>query len=66
MLICASGVVILYWASSVIKYYDTNNPDIPKVFRRGDIADAEPAVPGWRISVNELLDNSHDLNSASL
>jgi Uma2 family endonuclease len=39
----------------VIKSYDADNPDNPRVFRRGDIADAEPAVPGWRISVDELF-----------
>jgi len=27
----------------------------PTVFRRGDIADAEPAVPGWRMPVDEVF-----------
>lgn len=39
----------------VIKCYDATNPSIPRVFRSGDVADAEPAVPGWRISVDELF-----------
>jgi Uma2 family endonuclease len=39
----------------VIKCYDANNSNTPRVFRRGDSADAEPAVPGWRISVDELF-----------
>jgi Uma2 family endonuclease len=39
----------------VIKSYDANDPDKPKVFGRGDVADAEPAMPGWRISVAELF-----------
>lgn len=39
----------------VIKCYGANNPDTPRVFRRGDIADAEPAVPGWRMLVDELF-----------
>jgi Uma2 family endonuclease len=39
----------------VIKSYDSNNPDTPRIFRRGDTADAEPAVPGWRIPANELF-----------
>ena len=30
-------------------------PLTPKVFRRGEIADAEPAVPGWRFPVNNLF-----------
>ena len=39
----------------VIKSYDMNHPNDPKIFRRGDLADAEPAVPGWRISVDALF-----------
>jgi Uma2 family endonuclease len=27
----------------------------PAIFRRGDVADAEPAVPGWRIPVDEVF-----------
>ena len=27
----------------------------PTIFVRGDVADAEPAVPGWRLSVAELF-----------
>lgn len=27
----------------------------PVVFRQGDTADAEPAVPGWRINVSEVF-----------
>ena len=30
-------------------------PLTPVVFRRGDIADAEPAVPGWRVAVDDLF-----------
>jgi Uma2 family endonuclease len=39
----------------VIKSYRASDPGSPRVFRRGDIADAEPAVPGWRIPVHELF-----------
>jgi len=39
----------------VIKCYGANGPDTPRVFRRGVIADAEPAVPGWRMPVDELF-----------
>lgn len=41
--------------TEVIKCYDANSPDTPRIFCRGDIADAEPAVPGWRISTDELF-----------
>ena len=39
----------------VIKCHNANEPNNPRVFRRGDIADAEPAVPGWKIPVDELF-----------
>ncbi len=28
----------------------------PRIFRRGEIADAEPALPGWRFPVDELFE----------
>lgn len=37
------------------KSYNAENPDNPAIFRRGDIADAEPAVPGWKMSTIELF-----------
>ena len=27
----------------------------PRIFRRGDLAEAEPAVPGWLFRVDELF-----------
>jgi Uma2 family endonuclease len=38
----------------VVRVYRADNPDHPTVFRRGETADAEPAVPGWTIPVDEL------------
>jgi hypothetical protein len=28
----------------------------PTIYRRGELAEAEPAVPGWRLSVDELFE----------
>ena len=28
----------------------------PPIYRRGDVAEAEPAVPGWRMKVDELFE----------
>jgi Uma2 family endonuclease len=39
----------------VIRCYKANDPNTPRIFCRGDIADAEPAVPSWRMSVDELF-----------
>lgn len=38
-----------------IRVYRADRPDVPDVFRRGETADAEPAVPGWRFPVDELF-----------
>jgi hypothetical protein len=39
----------------VIKSCRASDPDNPVIFRRGDMANAEPAVPGWRMAVDELF-----------
>jgi Uma2 family endonuclease len=41
-------------SEDVIKSYKASAPEHPVLFRRGDMADAEPAVPGWRMAVNDL------------
>lgn len=41
--------------AETIHCYRAGQPDQPAVFRRGDVADAEPACPGWRISVDEVF-----------
>ena len=43
-------------SENVIKSYKASDPEHPVIFRRGDIADAEPAVPGWRMAVNDLFE----------
>jgi Uma2 family endonuclease len=37
--------------AEVIHVYRASQPDQPTVYRRGDVAEAEPAVPGWRVDV---------------
>jgi Uma2 family endonuclease len=40
----------------VIKVYRATDPQTPTVYRRGDTAEAEPALPGWQFGVNELFE----------
>lgn len=40
----------------VIKAYRASDPDNPTSYRRGDIAKAEPAVPEWRMPVDDLFE----------
>ena len=39
----------------IIKSYSPAQPNNPKTFRRGQTADAEPAVPGWSMPVDDLF-----------
>ncbi|HEY0020903.1 MAG TPA: Uma2 family endonuclease [Longimicrobium sp.] len=41
---------------NLIRAYRANHPQHAVVYRRGEVADAEPAVPGWRFAVDELFD----------
>jgi Uma2 family endonuclease len=43
----------------VIKSYSFDKPLAPRVFRRGDVATAEPALSDWQFAVNQLF--SEDL-----
>jgi Uma2 family endonuclease len=39
----------------VIRVYRANDPTNPTIYRQGEIAEAEPAVPQWRFPVDELF-----------
>ena len=38
-----------------IRVYRSTDPDHPAIYRRGDSAEAEPAVPGWRVAVDWIF-----------
>jgi Uma2 family endonuclease len=40
----------------VIRAYRAASPDTVTAYRRGDVAEAEPAVPAWRFPVDELFE----------
>ncbi|HLL77275.1 MAG TPA: Uma2 family endonuclease [Pyrinomonadaceae bacterium] len=39
----------------VVRSYRAGTPDRPLIFRRGEAAHAEPAVPGWSMPVDDLF-----------
>ncbi len=39
----------------VVRVFRAEEPDAPTVYRRGEIAEAEPAVPKWRMAVDDLF-----------
>jgi Uma2 family endonuclease len=43
-------------SSEKIRVYRHDDPEHPAIYRAGDIAEAEPAVPGWRFPVNDLFE----------
>ena len=42
-------------SAEVVKVYRAEDPEHPTVYRRGEVAEAEPAVPGWRMPVDDLF-----------
>jgi Uma2 family endonuclease len=40
----------------VVRVYRADSTELPTVYHRGETAEAEPAVPGWKFSVDELFD----------
>jgi Uma2 family endonuclease len=55
----AAGTLVVWDADVLrteeVRKYTADDPETPVVFRRGDVADAEPAVPGWKMPVDDLF-----------
>lgn len=43
-------------SEDVVKVYRSTDPTNPTIYRRGQQAEAEPAVPGWSIAVDDLFE----------
>ena len=43
-------------SDDVVQKFSADSPERPTAFRRGETAEAEPAVPGWKFFVNELFE----------
>ncbi len=55
----ASGTEVVWDVdpdAQTVRSYRREAPDAPIIFGAGDKADAEPALPGWRIAVDDLFD----------
>jgi Uma2 family endonuclease len=55
----AAGTLVVWdvdvLKGEVIRKYTAFNPGQPTVFGRGELADAEPALPGWTMAVDDLF-----------
>ncbi|MDQ2855025.1 MAG: Uma2 family endonuclease [Acidobacteriota bacterium] len=56
----AAGTLVVWdvdlLSDDVVKVYRATEPIEPTIYRRGDIAEAEPAVPGWSMAVEEIFE----------
>ncbi len=57
----AAGTLVIWdvdlLSEDVVRVYRASEPENPTIYRRGEIAEAEPAVPGWRMAVDDLFPN---------
>jgi Uma2 family endonuclease len=55
----AAGTLVVWdvdvLRDQVISCYGLDYPDTARVFHRGELADAEPALPGWSMPVDDLF-----------
>lgn len=54
----AAGTLVVWdvdLRAGCVNVYRAARPDGPDVYRRGEDADAEPAVPGWSMPVDDLF-----------
>jgi Uma2 family endonuclease len=55
----AAGTLVVWDVDTlrdqVVRSHRASNPDVPAIYRRGDRADAEPALPGWSMPVDDLF-----------
>lgn len=55
----AAGTLVVWdvdlLSDEVVKVYRATAPDHPTIYRRGELAEAEPAVPGWTMPVEDLF-----------
>jgi Uma2 family endonuclease len=55
----AAGTLVVWdvdlLGDDVVKSYTCNDPNNPTIYGRGDIATAEPGVPGWSMAIDDLF-----------
>lgn len=55
----AAGTLVVWdvdlLSNDVVRVYRSTAPETPMIYRPGDTAEAEPAVPVWTMPVSELL-----------
>lgn len=56
----AAGTLVVWdvdlLSEDVVRVYRASQPLEPVIYRRGDLSEAEPAVPGWTMPVDDLFE----------
>ncbi len=56
----AAGTLVVWdvdlLSEDIVKVYRASEPENLIVYGRGELAEAEPAVPGWQMPVNDLFE----------
>jgi Uma2 family endonuclease len=56
----AAGTLVVWdvdlLSDDVVKVFRAADAENPTVYSRGEIAEAEPAIPGWQMPVDDLFD----------
>jgi Uma2 family endonuclease len=55
----AAGTLVVWdvdvLSEKLVRVYRRSNPENPTAYRAGQIAEAEPAMPGWTMAVDEIF-----------
>ena len=55
----ATGTLVVWdvdlLGDDVVRVYRASDPEHPTVYRRGQMAEAEPALPGWTMPVDDMF-----------
>ena len=55
----AAGTLVVWdvdlLSENVVRVYRSSDPENPAIYRRSQIAEAEPAVPGWTMPVDDIF-----------
>ena len=56
----AAGTLVVWdvdvLRGKIVRVFRSNDPETPEVYGPGDVANAEPAVPGWTMVMSEILE----------
>ena len=59
----AAGTLVVWdvdlLSEDAVRVYRSSDPERATIYRRGETAEAEPAVPGWTMAVDDIFPEKH-------